>query len=127
VTDDEFHDPERFAIVPMDFYYPGKGATGSGDLPPRPGFAAKWHPLLLADLPDVRFTILIGAYAQKFYLGARRAKTLTETVRAWRSYRPEFFPLVHPSPLNFRWQARNPWFAAELLPELRATVAAALA
>jgi uracil-DNA glycosylase len=127
VTDEEFHDPEAFAIVPMDFYYPGKGATGSGDLPPRPGFAAKWHPLLLADLPEVRFTVLIGAYAQKFYLGARRAKTLTETVRAWRSYLPEFFPLVHPSPLNFRWQARNPWFATELLPELRANVAAALA
>ncbi|GAA4162625.1 uracil-DNA glycosylase family protein [Gryllotalpicola daejeonensis] len=127
VSDELFHDPEAFAIVPMDFYYPGKGAKGSGDLPPRPGFAAKWHPLILGDLPDVRLTILIGAYAQKFYLGARRGKTLTETVRAWRTYLPEYFPLVHPSPLNFRWQARNPWFGDELLPELRAAVSEALA
>ncbi|AYG03577.1 uracil-DNA glycosylase family protein [Gryllotalpicola protaetiae] len=127
VSDDELHDPDRFAIVPMDFYYPGKGAKGSGDLPPRPGFAEKWHPRLLADLPDVRFTILIGAYAQRFYLGARRGKTLTETVHGWRSYLPEYFPLVHPSPLNFRWQARNPWFVEELVPELRAAVSLALA
>jgi len=127
VTDEQFHDPNLFALVPMDFYYPGKGAKGSGDLPPRPGFAEKWHPLLLGDMPEVRFTILIGAYAQKFYLGARRGKTLTETVRGWKSYLPEFFPLVHPSPLNFRWQARNPWFQTELVPELRSVVAAALA
>jgi len=127
VSDELFHDPEAFAIVPMDFYYPGKAASGSGDLPPRAGFAAKWHPLILGELPDVRLTILIGAYAQRFYLGARRGATLTDTVRAWRSYLPEYFPLVHPSPLNFRWQARNPWFVDELVPELRASVAAALA
>ena len=95
VTDELFHDPSAFAIVPMDFYYPGKGTNG--DLPPRPGFAEKWHPQLLADMPDVRLTILIGAYAQKHYLGARRAKTLTETVRDHRAYAP-YFPLVHPSP-----------------------------
>ncbi|GAA4169727.1 uracil-DNA glycosylase family protein [Gryllotalpicola koreensis] len=126
VSDAQFHDPEQFAIVPMDFYYPGKGPRGSGDLPPRAGFAAKWHPLILADMPEVRLTVLVGAYAQKFYLGGRRGKTLTETVRGWRSYLP-YVPLVHPSPLNFRWQARNPWFADELVPELRSAVAAALA
>jgi len=125
VSDELFHDPSAFAIVPMDFYYPGKGV--SGDLPPRAGFAAKWHPLILGDLPEVRLTILVGAYAQKFYLGARRGKTLTDTVRAWRDYLPQYVPLVHPSPLNFRWQTRNPWFVAELVPELRETVAAALA
>ena len=127
VTTERFHDPDEFALVPMDFYYPGKGPGGSGDLPPRPGFAAKWHPQLFADMPELRLTILIGAHAQKFYLGARRRKTLTETVRAWREYLPEFFPIVHPSPLNFRWQARNPWFVEELVPDLRETVAAALA
>lgn len=126
VTTERFHDPGAFALVPMDFYYPGKGPSGSGDLPPRPGFAAKWHPLLFADMPELRLTILIGAHAQKFYLGARRRATLTETVRAWREYLPEFFPIVHPSPLNFRWQARNPWFVEELVPDLRAAVAAAL-
>jgi uracil-DNA glycosylase len=124
VSDELFHDPNAFAIVPMDFYYPGKGR--SGDLPPRPQFAAKWHPLLLNDMPDIRLTILIGAYAQKFYLAARRKPTLTETVKSWRDYLPDYFPLVHPSPLNFRWQAKNPWFVDELLPELRSQVAAAL-
>lgn len=125
VSDELFHDPRSFALVPMDFYYPGKGA--SGDLPPRPGFAAKWHPPIFANMPDIRLTILIGGYAQNFYLGARRAKTLTETVRGWRDYLPEYFPLVHPSPLNFRWQARNPWILEESVPELRRIVAAALA
>jgi uracil-DNA glycosylase len=124
VTDEQFHDPRSFAIVPMDFYYPGKGTTG--DLPPRAGFAEKWHPQLLADMPDVRLTILIGSYALKHYLGARRGKTLTETVRNHRDYAP-FFPLVHPSPLNFRWQAKNPWFVDETVPALQAAVAAALA
>jgi uracil-DNA glycosylase len=127
VSDEEFHDPNRFALVPMDFYYPGKGLKGSGDLPPRPGFAEKWHPPLFADMPDIRLTILIGQYAQKFYLAERRKRNLTETVQAWREYLPRYLPLVHPSPLNFRWQAKNPWFAEELLPELRTTVAAALA
>ncbi|MCL2514349.1 MAG: uracil-DNA glycosylase family protein [Microbacteriaceae bacterium] len=125
VSDELFHDPSAFAIVPMDFYYPGKGTTG--DLPPRPGFAEKWHPPILNDMPQVRLTLLIGAYAQKHYLGARRAHSLTETVRGWRGYLPEYFPLVHPSPLNFRWQAKNPWFVDEAVPELRAAVAAALA
>jgi uracil-DNA glycosylase len=125
VTDDEFHDPRHFAIVPMDFYYPGKGATG--DAPPRSGFAGKWHPLIFAAMPEVRLTLLVGGYAQKYYLAARRRKTLTETVRAWQEYLPEYLPLVHPSPLNFRWQARNPWFVDELVPELRRAVAGALA
>jgi len=125
VSDELFHDPRSFAIVPMDFYYPGKAATG--DLPPRPGFAAKWHPLIFAAMPEVRLTLLVGGYAQKYYLAARRRATLTETVRAWRDYLPEYVPLVHPSPLNFRWQARNPWFVDELVPELQIAVAAALA
>ncbi|HEY0247619.1 MAG TPA: uracil-DNA glycosylase family protein [Gryllotalpicola sp.] len=124
VTDELFHDPAAFAIVPMDFYYPGKGV--SGDLPPRPGFAAKWHPPILEQLTEVRLTLLIGSYAQRFYLGARAARTLTETVRGWRDHLP-LLPLVHPSPLNFRWQARNPWFTEELVPKLRALVATALA
>ncbi len=125
VTPQEFRDPERFAILPMDFYYPGRG-TG-GDLPPRRGFAERWHPPLLALMPRIRLTLLVGSYAQAHYLGPRRGRTLTETVRAYDSSPPEFFPLVHPSPLNFRWQARNPWFVEEVVPALRERVAAALA
>lgn len=124
VPDEVFYDPERFAILPMDFWYPGKGT--SGDLPPRPDFAPLWHPRILAELPDVRLMVLVGAYAQKYYLGARARSTLTETVRAWAEYLPDAVPLVHPSPLNFRWQTRNPWFEQEVVPALRARVAEAL-
>lgn len=124
VNEAVFFDSGLFAQLPMDFYYPGKGK--SGDLPPRRGFAASWHPQLLDCMPDVRLTLLIGSYAQAYYLGARRKASLTETVRAFHEYLPEFFPLVHPSPLNFRWQANNPWFEQEVLPQLKAAVKSAL-
>lgn len=125
VSAEQFRDPDEFALIPMDFYYPGKG--NSGDLPPRKEFAPQWHPQLLAVMPDIRLTILIGGYAQAFYLHGRLERNLTETVHAFRNYLPTIIPLVHPSPLNFRWQARNPWFVSELLPELRERVAEALA
>lgn len=124
VAEEQFRDPELFAILPMDFYYPGKG-TG-GDLPPRKGFAERWHPPLLALMPEIRLTLLIGRYAQIHYLSSARYETLTDTVRNFRRFIPERFPLVHPSPLNFRWQAKNPWFVSEVLPELRTQVRDAL-
>ncbi|WP_394551762.1 uracil-DNA glycosylase family protein [Agromyces sp. MMS24-JH15] len=120
----EFDDPARFAIVPMDFYYPGKGT--SGDLPPRPGVAEAWHPRILPLLRP-RLTVLIGAHAQRLHLGAARGATLTETVHAWRDHAPGIVPIVHPSPLNVGWLRRNPWFEDELVPDLRARVATALA
>ncbi|MBE1875508.1 uracil-DNA glycosylase family protein [Myceligenerans pegani] len=125
VTEPQFRDPELFALLPMDFFYPGKGA--SGDLPPRKGFAERWHPPLLELMPGIRLTVLVGSYAQAYYLGDRAGRTLTDTVRAFRDYLPDVVPLVHPSPLNFRWQARNPWFLTEVVPVLRERVADALA
>jgi uracil-DNA glycosylase len=125
VTERQFRDPDLFAVLPMDFYYPGKGATG--DLPPRKRFADRWHPPLLRLMPDIRLTVLIGSYAQNYYLGTRAQRNLTETVRAFRDYLPDLIPVVHPSPLNFRWQARNPWFAVDLLPVLQQSVAAGIA
>lgn len=124
VTAEQFYDPDTIALLPMDFYYPGKGAHG--DLPPRPAFASQWHPRILATMPEVRLTVLIGSYAQKHYLGSDAKKNLTETVRAYRDFLPDRIPLVHPSPLNFRWQAKNPWFEAEVLPALQTLVAAAI-
>lgn len=124
VTEGEFRDPDRFALLPMDFYYPGKGTTG--DLPPRKTFAPRWHGPLLDLMPDIRLTVLIGAYAQQYYLGDRARRNLTETVQAFHQYLPATIPLVHPSPLNFRWHARNPWFATEVLPVLQRHVALAL-
>lgn len=115
-TDEQFYDPDIFALTPMDFYYPGKGAHG--DLPPRKGFAEKWHPQLRQLMPDVRLVLLIGAYSQKYYLAKSAKRNLTETVRAYTEYLPMYFPLVHPSPLNFRWRAVNPWFETDIVPVL---------
>lgn len=124
VTETQFRDPDLFALLPMDFYFPGKGT--SGDLPPRKGFAARWHPPLLELMPEIRLSFLIGRYAQEYYLAGRTKRNLTETVQAYDEYLPDVIPLVHPSPLNFRWQARNPWFATDLLPLVRERVAAAI-
>ncbi len=115
-----FYTTERIAHLPMDFYYPGKAK--SGDLPPRMGFAKKWHPLLLEEMPSIETIVLIGSYAQKYYLGRNREKSLTETVRNFRNYLPEYFPIVHPSPLNLGWLKKNPWFEMDVLPSLRETV-----
>lgn len=115
-----FRDERKIAHLPMDFYYPGKGKTG--DLPPRRDFATKWHPKLLAEMPHIKLIVLVGQYAQKHYLGKRAKRNLTETVKAYREYLPEYFPLVHPSPLNFRWHARNPWFVEEVIPVLQKEV-----
>lgn len=112
---------KRIAIMPMDFYYPGKGKTG--DLPPRRFIAEEYHPVFLEMMPEIRLTILIGKYSMDYYLKKRAKKNLTETVRCYQEYLPEYFPIVHPSPLNFRWQAKNPWFESEVVPELRKRVA----
>lgn len=124
MSDEQFYDPDSIALLPMDFYYPGKGSHG--DLPPRPDFAATWHPRILAHLTDLRLTVLIGSYAQRYYLGVDAKKTLTETVRAYRNYASARIALVHPSPLNFRWLAKNPWFEADVVPNLRLRVQDAL-
>jgi uracil-DNA glycosylase len=125
VDRETFFDQDRIAIMPMGFCYPGRDPRG-GDNPPRPECAPLWHPPLLAALPAVELTLLIGLYAQRRYLGAkvgaRRRGNLTETVRAWADYGPATLPLPHPSWRNTGWLKRNPWFEAELLPELRARV-----
>ncbi len=119
VSEEEFYS-EKIAILPMDFYYAGKGETG--DLPPRKFIAEEYHPEILKLMPNIRLTILIGQYAMKYYLRATEKANLTETVRAFQDYLPEYFPIVHPSPLNFRWQAKNPWFENEVVPVLQKRV-----
>ena len=115
---DQFYDESRIAIIPIGYCYPGRDIRG-GDLPPRPECAERWLPRLLALLPNIRLTLLVGGYAQRHYLGPRAKATLTETVRAWREYAPEYLPLPHPSFRNQRWLKQNPWFEAEVLPALR--------
>ena len=116
-----FYDESRIAIVPMGFCYPGVDARG-GDRPPRKECAPAWHPRFLKLLPTIEFTLLVGLYAQAHYLGDRRKATLTDTVRAFRDYGPNFMPLPHPSWRNTGWLRKNPWFEAELLPVLRRRV-----
>ena len=118
-----FYDAARVAIVPMGLCYPGVDARG-GDRPPRPECAPLWHPRLRPLLPAVELTLLVGRYAQRFYLGEAAGATLRETVHAWRDHLPRFLPLPHPSWRNTAWLRRNPWFEAELVPELRRRAAA---
>ncbi len=120
-----FYDVTRIAIVPAGLCYPG--TVNGSDSPPRPECAPMWHPRLRAAMPQIRLTLLIGAYAQAYYLGRRRGRTLADTVQAWRDFAPDFFPLPHPSPRNRLWLRRNPWFEREVLPALRERVGAALA
>lgn len=112
---------DKIAILPMDFYYPGKGKTG--DLPPRKFIAEEYHREILDELADIEMTLLIGKYSMDYYLKGKMKRNLTETVRSYEEYLPKYFPIVHPSPLNFRWQAKNSWFTEEVVPVLAERVA----
>lgn len=121
-----FYDQSRVAVVPMAFCFPGYDSRGA-DLPPPPVCARTWRAEVLAGLPRIELTLLVGAHAQAWHLGADRRGTgrgtLTETVRNWRDHTPAMLPLPHPSWRNTGWLKRNPWFAEEVLPWLRAEVA----
>jgi uracil-DNA glycosylase len=119
-----FYDTSRIAIVPSGLCYPG--TVDGADLPPRPECAPLWQPRFRAALPAVRLTLLVGAYAQDYWLGARRRRTLAATVHAFREYLPGFFPLPHPSWRNRAWMKAHPWFEREVIPALRGAVARAL-
>jgi len=120
IDDEMFYKSGLIGVVPMDFYYPGKGK--SGDLPPRKNFAIKWHSKVLELMPNLELIILVGKYAQDYYLGNDKKQNLTETVFNYKQYLPRYFPIVHPSPLNFRWNNKNPWFIKEVVPELQKRV-----
>jgi len=120
-----FYDASRVALIGVGLCYPGRLPAG-GDAPPRPECAPLWQPPLRASLPRLRLTLLVGSYAQVYYLGARRKASVSETVRAYRDYLPDFIPTPHPSWRTRGWLKRNPWFEAELVPELRQRVQAAI-
>lgn len=121
VDEEMFYESGLFAVVPMDFYFPGSGK--SGDLPPRKDFADKWHADILAQMPNVELMILIGQYAQHYYLKQRKSVKVTDNVRNYQNFLPDYFPLVHPSPRNNIWQVKNPWFREVVLPDLKRIVA----
>jgi len=112
-----FYNPEIISILPMGFCYPGSGK--SGDLPPRPECANQWRTQLLALMPDIQLTLVIGQYAQQWHLGESKKSNLTKTVEAWKEYWPDVLPLPHPSPRNNLWLKKNPWFENEVTPVLK--------
>ena len=124
IEEDDFYDPAKVAIIPMGFCYPGKGK--SGDLPPRPECAPLWHDQLLTKMKQIELTILIGQYAQNHYLGDRMMDNLTNTVKSYNQYLPEYLPLPHPSPRNRFWLSKNPWFMEDVIPILQEKVQKAL-
>ena len=123
VSKDEFYDPQKIAIVPMGFCFPGTGK--SGDLPPRPECAPAWRAELLNQLPNIELTLVIGQYAQAYHLD-EGSETVTKLVQSWKDYWPEKIPLPHPSPRNNIWLRRNPWFEDDVLPSLQKQVRAVL-
>lgn len=121
VDRETFYDASRIAIMPMGFCYPGRNPRG-GDLPPRKECAEHWHEPVRSRLPNVELTLLVGRHAQLYYL-EDAPKTLTETVRSWRSYVPDYLPLPHPSWRNNAWIKANPWYSRKVLPYLRKRIA----
>ncbi len=124
VSERDFYKTQNFGIVPMGFCYPGKGK--SGDLPPRPECAELWMQRILKILRQKKLVILIGQYSQSYFLQDQKKKTLTETVKNWENYLPEYFVLPHPSPRNNIWLRKNTWFEKQVLPALKLTVAQSL-
>ena len=124
VTRDEFYDPDKFAIIPMGFCFPGTGQ--GGDLPPRPLCAETWHKRLLAAMPQAELSLIIGQYAIDWHLGKDRKQTLTARVKAWKAYWPDKLVMPHPSPRNNRWLKTNRWFEDEIIPTLQERVRALL-
>lgn len=120
VDNNTFYDTKQIAIIPMGFCYPGKGK--SGDLAPRKECAPKWHLALLNEMPNVQLILLIGKYAQDYYIKNNPYKNLTETVRNYQNFLPNYFVLPHPSPRNNIWQAKNEWFSKDVLPDLKYTI-----
>ncbi|MEM5533505.1 uracil-DNA glycosylase family protein [Pseudoalteromonas arctica] len=124
LTRDEFYDANNIAILPMGFCYPGRGK--SGDLPPRKECAPAWREQLLAALPNIELTIVLGKYAQAYHLPDTKKMPLTELVKSWREYWPNYLVLPHPSPRNNIWLKKNPWFEQDVLPELGKRIATIL-
>lgn len=124
ISGDVFYDPEKIALLPIGFCYPGKGA--GGDLPPRPECAAKWRPRFLSAMYGVKLTLALGDHAQRYHLPGAAKQSLTERVRNWREHFPAVVPMPHPSPRNIGWFRRNPWFEAEVVTAVQARVAEVL-
>lgn len=121
----DFYDETKVAVIPMGFCYPG-AEENSGDKPPRPECAPLWHERVLEHLPALRLTLLVGQYAQRYYLEPDRERSLTKTVKAFAKYGPNFFPLPHPSWRSMIWTRKHPWFEQTVIPNLRKAIQSAI-
>ncbi len=124
IDETTFYDPAALSILPMGFCYPGK--ANSGDLAPRPECAPLWHSQFFEKLTTKPLILLIGQYAQRYYLNKKFKGSLTETVKSYKVFLPEYFPLPHPSPRNQTWVKINPWFMEEVIPALRNKIRSAV-
>jgi len=122
VDRETFYGRPEIGVAAMAFCFPGTNPKG-GDYPPPPRCAAAWRAPLLAELPNVELTLLVGGYAQDWALPGRTGRTMTETIARWREFGPNVLPMPHPSWRNTAWLKRNPWFEAEVAPYLRGRVA----
>lgn len=120
INKETFYNADKVALIPMGFCYPGKGKTG--DLPPREECAPLWHKKLFEKMSNVKLILLVGLYAQHYYLGDKSKSTLTQTVRHFEDYLPEYFSLPHPSPRNNIWRSKNKWFETDVIPVLQTMV-----
>ncbi|WP_379014275.1 uracil-DNA glycosylase family protein [Parasediminibacterium paludis] len=121
VSNEQFYDTNLMAIMPMGMCFPGTGK--SGDLPPRKECAPLWHDKVRAQMPNIQLTLLIGKYAQDYYLGNQAKENLTQTVAHFENYLPSYLPLPHPSPRNKIWMKKNDWFELQVVPVLQSIVA----
>jgi uracil-DNA glycosylase len=121
VSESQFYDNRLFAIMPMGMCFPGTGK--SGDLPPRKECAAHWHQKVIEKMPAIQLTLLIGKYAQDYYLGNLAKENLTKTVANYPEYLPKYLPLPHPSPRNKIWMKKNEWFETQIIPQLQLIMA----
>lgn len=120
IDKDTFYDSSIVSLLPMGFCYPGTGKTG--DLPPKKICAPTWHPPIFEKMKSVELILLVGKYAQDYYLELPKKQTLTETVRNYKAFLPKYLPLPHPSPRNNIWKKKNQWFELEVIPELQSIV-----
>lgn len=125
VDETAFYDRNKFAVLPMAFCFPGYDAKGS-DLPPPKICADTWRDMAMTHMPQIKLTLLIGAYAQKWHLPKTKKLSVTARVENWRDHAPAIFPLPHPSWRNSGWLKQNPWFETDLLPTLQSHVASLL-